>query len=150
MVKIRTANVKTFIGMGIVFILVGVIMSFIIFPEYSKYLEKRKTYIETVGIVVDYDEMKREYDDEGNEKIEYLYAPIVEYEVDGVKYTTTYSEYSSNPQKLGSTMKLRYNENNPADVIFDNPSNYILFIILSILFIVFGVCLIIAGVVKLK
>ena len=84
-------------------------------------IEKEKTFIDTTGIVIGfnshggYDENL--YDNYFYEDVEY--APIVKYVVGGEYYETNHNVYSYPPKyRIGQRVSLKYNPNNPRDVVF--------------------------------
>ena len=95
------------------------------------YNEKNKKYIETESYVVDY-----------YEKDDAKY-PIVEYNVDGKTYRNTSHVGSSFPKKIGSKVMIKYNPNNPEQIIWEKDSTNIIVPIFGIVFIICGVLLII-------
>lgn len=75
-------------------------------------------FIETNGVVVDYHET---WSDESG----YLYAEIVKFNVNGVKYTCSSKSYSTYPKIIGSSMEVKYNPLNPKDAVAGSTSDSI-------------------------
>lgn len=117
-----------FIGFGVLFLILSV-------SNIKTYLEKNKKFTATTATVVDYNT-----NDEG------LYAIVVEYEVDGIKYTKVSSTYSSMPQSIGSEISIKYNPDNPKDAIWKNDSTNIILPIFAVVFTGAGVFMLIYGI----
>ncbi len=118
--------------MGFVFVLIGIGLIIYGYSSVSKKSDKSKTYVEVVASVVDYESRY-------NSDNERLYASIVEYTVNGKKYESTSSTSSSVKEPLGTKIRLKYNPNNPSEVIWvDDHGNFVLFIVGGV-FIVTGV-----------
>lgn len=129
--------------LAIVFFIVGCCLLIYSVKTINDYNEKSKTYIDVVGYVVDY-----EYDEPLNSNS--LAAEIVEYEIDGKTYKVTSNTSSNTPRSRGSEVKLKYNPDNPNDVIWVNDSfNYILPIVGTV-FTVLGIILSIQASRKIK
>ena len=150
----RSSSPKALVNIGIIMLVIGIVMGIIAGVMIYKYNKKKQTYIQTTGIVVEY--LTKLQDSDGSEPIHpdgdefEVYAPIVEYEVDGKKYKATYNTYMDNPPEIGSEMSIRYNKNNPKDVIFDKDRNNIGIPIIAGVFIVFGLASFISGKVKAR
>lgn len=123
---------------GIVILIIGLIIGVIFVVMLVNYINKRKVYVETTAIVVDYDER---FDSEGF----YLYAPIYEYLVDGITYTKKDSTYSSNPPAINSEVKIRYNKDDPGDIILEKDNGLIVVGICAFGFVVAGIVFTISG-----
>lgn len=118
--------------LGTIAIVLGIGILFYCIKSFKDYNYKKQTYIETVAYVCDYD-----FSNNGSEA-----AIIVRYEVDGTVYHALSDSYSNNPEIIGSPVIIRYNPNNPQDIIWDsNPVSYVLFSILSGIFIIVGVAI---------
>ena len=137
------ALVKTGIFVLIIALVLRVVAGILIY----RYNKKKQTYIQTVGVVVEYDR-KLENGDNGN--YYYIYAPIIEFKVDGKEYQEKYNVYSMHPPKKGSKISLRYNKENPEDVVFDKDKTRVVVPICAGVFLIFGVVLIVVGKKRLK
>jgi len=150
----KSSSPKALVNIGIIMIVIGLVMGIIAGVMIFNYNKKKQTYIQTTSIVVEYLTKLQEMD--GSEPIHpngdeiEVYAPIVEYEVDGKKYKATYKTYMDNPPEIGSEMSIRYNKNNPTEVIFDKDRNNIGIPIIAGVFVVFGLFAFILGKVKAK
>lgn len=120
---------------GSVFAIMGIVFLINSLTIIKTYNEKDKIYKETNSVVVDYD-----YDAEGSKAI------IVEYTVDGQTYRQQSYSYSSSPAPQGSQVKIKYNPNNPNDIIWVNDSKTIMFPIVGAVFTVVGIIIIISGI----
>lgn len=115
--------------LGTILIALGIGLLFYCVKSFKDYNYKKKTYIETVSYVYDYD-----FKNLGKEA-----AIIVRYEVDGITYHAVSASYSNHPEIIGTPVIIRYNPNNPQDIIWDsNPVSYVLFGVLSGVFIIAG------------
>ena len=153
--KSRSSSPKALINAGIVMLVIGLVMGIIAGVMIFNYNKKKQTYIQTIGVVVDYDTHLEDVFEDGNPTHPdgdeyYTYAPILEFEVDGKKYKAKYKTYMESPPELGTEMSLRYNKNDPTDVIFDKDQNRIAFSIIAGVFIAFGFIFLITGKVKSK
>jgi len=102
-----------------IFFVVGIIIIIIGYKLNIDYKEKSSRYIETEGTVVEY---KYKNDD--------TKAIIVEYYVDDVKYRKASNVYTSNPKKIGSTEKIKYDPNDPQNIIFEkNSESFMLYFV---------------------
>ena len=114
-------------------------------------IEKEKTFVSTTGIVVSYD-TEGGYDDDlydgyFYENIEY--APIVEYVVGGKVYQTVHNVYSSNPEYyIGQRVSLKYNPNDPEDVIFKYNNGYWIIFLVGVVFAGCGIVATFSGIFK--
>lgn len=95
---------------------------FILYRTYSNQ-KATKSYVTTVGVVVDYNdrfdiaeegEYVSPYFDE-----DYVYAPIVEFVVDGKIYEVHSNKYSRNPPLEGTPMEVSYDPKNPNIAVLD-------------------------------
>ena len=114
----------------IAFIMILLGVGVLAFASYYTVATRKKLnrYVEISAVVIDYKETISETDD----SYHILYAEIVQYQVDGVTYTATNSASSNSPKRKGSTLKIAYNPDDPADCIFVSSSN-ILVIVLFVL-----------------
>lgn len=124
---------STQIFVGLILSIVGISVLGLGVILISQHIEKQKTYIKTVGIVIGF-EAKGGYDEDLYDNYFYDdvdYAPIVEYIVDGRIYETTHTVSSNPPQYyVGQKVSLRYNPKDPEDVIFEfNNGFWIIFIV---------------------
>lgn len=120
---------------GSVFAIMGIVFLVNSLSTIKTYNEKDKIYTETDSVVVDYD-----YNAEGSKAI------IVEYTVDGQSYRQQSYSYSSSPAPQGSRVKIKYNPNNPEDIIWASDSKTIMFPIVGAAFTVVGIVIIISGI----
>ena len=104
----------TSIIVGVIIVFIGVFMLTFSISSIKRYNDKSKTFIETVSKVVDY---KYSGDQER--------TPIVEYEVNGIRYEKEHNTTSTNPLPLGTRVRLKYNPNDPTDVIWVNDASNI-------------------------
>ena len=87
----------------------------------AKVSAKLEYFITTTGTVIDY-KVSSHLDEDGF--TEYLYAEIAAFEADGVTYTVTNSISSNNGVKrIGDSVTIAYNPDNPNDCIFFTPNN---------------------------
>lgn len=130
----KTVQLKPWQGIlfGLLFVLVGVIFSFLAITTIKTYNEKNKTFIETTSKVVDYN-----YNDEG------LQAIVVEYVVDGQTYEKASNAYSNMPKSIGTEVSIKYNPNNPKDAIWVSDSNNIILPAVGVGFTLIGIIMII-------
>lgn len=103
--------------------------------------KKTDGYVKTNAVVVDYVE-KREYDRDDLE-YKYMYSEIVEYTVDGVKYTAQNSAYTNVPKPIGRRIEIVYDPQNPSKCVFIKNNN-----LFAIVFFVFSGVVILAGIAK--
>ncbi|MDE6474066.1 MAG: DUF3592 domain-containing protein [Clostridia bacterium] len=94
-------------------------------------------YVKTKAVVVDYKE-KIDYDvDRGYEK---MYSEVVEYTVDGQKYTASNSVWTNAPKAIGKEIEIAYDPNMPSRCEFVSSSYFfpmVCFGIAGITFLVF-------------
>ncbi len=133
--NVGSTNSTQSILVGLIILIVGICLLVFSISNIKSYNEKNKTYIETVSKVVDY-----QYNSE-REK-----AAVVEYEVNGVTYEATHNTYSKNPIPRGSKIKLKYNPNDPNDVIWVNDTSNVLFPIVGGLFTLIGLVVTISNI----
>ena len=115
----------------VVTVLIGIGLSIFSIINIRAYNEKNKTYIEATATVVDYE---YDRDEEGRE----LATIIVEYKVDRNTYKLKDKSSTTNPQALGSKVKIKYNPSNPSDAIFSNDNTYIITLVVGIIFALVG------------
>lgn len=117
-----------FIVISFVLIMVGLIM--IIVNVKKSYFSN---YIETEGTIVDI-QRKEEYDREEGYSI--TYAPVIEYEVNGVMYDFVSKVSSSMKPKLGKKVIMMYNPDNPNKCVKKNDLTGLWFVIFGMIFII--------------
>lgn len=100
--------IAIFFIFGMVFLGVGTYDMGLWNNKYSK-------YIETQGKVVDY----KEDTSSGTT----LYAPVIQYTVNGQDYTICGNEYNTYPANIGTTQRVKYNPDNPQDAIWVRSNN---------------------------
>ena len=121
-------------------------VGFFILDLSEKEKNKTKDYINVVGFVVDYKEdyepnnnSNDNYDDKYSYFDEdYVYAPIVEYEVNGKFYLVSSDKYVRKPPLIGMPIEVSYDPNNPSEAIVDKHQTRIGNIIIGGLFIAIG------------
>lgn len=118
---------------GIIFIIIGVLLLKFSISSNKTYKEKDATFIPITSKVVSY-----ATNSDG------LQAIIVEYEVDGNKYTKQSNTYSSMPKSIGTEVGVKYNPDNPNDAIWEKDSTGTILFIVSVVFIVAGAIVIIS------
>ena len=113
----------------------------------EKEKNKTKDYINVVGFVVDY---KKDYepnnnsDDDYDDKYypyfdeDYVYAPIVEYEVNGKFYLVSSDKYVRKPPLIGMPIEVSYDPNNPSEAVVDRHQTRIGNIVGGVIFIAIG------------
>lgn len=123
--------------MGLLCLLVGIgLISFGI-KKMNDFKEKNKTYIETIAKVVDY---KDDFDSDGDR----MQAEIVEYTVNGETYRATSPDSSTDPDALGSEVKIKYNPNNPEEVIWVGDNTHIILFIVGGVFALVGLFILVS------
>lgn len=137
MVYIGRSNPIVSIIVGVIFVFIGVFMITLSISSMKSYNEKSKTFIETDSKVVDY-----KY--RGNQER----TPIVEYEVHGIRYEKEHNTTSTNPLPLGTHVRLKYNPNDPTDIIWVNDASNILFPIVGGVFTLIGLVVTIGSIKK--
>lgn len=124
---------STMIVVGLILSLIGIGVICLGVYFVSDFIEKKNTYISVAGVVVDYEITggydTDPYDDYYDKNI--MYAPVVEYEVDGKIYTTVHKVSAGRPEYfIGQKVSLKYNPRNPEDVIFKfNNAFWIMFVV---------------------
>ena len=114
--------------LSLLFLIIGVGLLVYSFYRIKDYNEKNKIFEETEARVVDH-----EHQDEDN------YAIVVEYTVDGNTYRKTSSTSTNHPKSIGTIVKIKYNPENPEDMIWSNDSTNIIVPIVGVLFAGIGV-----------
>ncbi len=77
--------------------------------------DKLNSWTQTTGVVVDY---KISYDTDDDGFREEMYSEIVEFEVNGTKYTATDNSRSNVRPKMGKERVIAYNPDNPNQNMF--------------------------------
>lgn len=129
-----TATMKPWqqIIFGLIFVLVGAGLIWFSVRTITEYNQKSSEFHEVAGQVIDYN-----YNDDG------LQAIIVEYTVDGQKYTKISSSYSSMPKSIGTEIELKYNPDNPKEAIWVNDSANIIMPLVGVIFTIVGIIVIV-------
>lgn len=152
-------EVKTvggFKGFLILLVIVLIFSGIGVFIIYNTYRNQQatKNYVTTVGVVVDY---KEKYDpaDDGEYydpyfNSSYVYAPIVEYKVDGKYYEVSSKEYTRTPPYEGSPMEVSYDPNKPSRAVVDKTMGSIKDYAIGIIVTLTGPAIIIIGIVFKK
>ena len=124
---------------GLIFAIIGIGLLAYSVSTIKSYNEKNKTYKEITSVVVDHVQ-----NDEGLEAI------IVEYTVDGRAYRKQSNSYSNMPKSTGTKVQIKYNPNNPNDVIWLNSSTNIVLPLVGGLFALVGIIVVISNAKKMK
>ncbi len=124
---------------GLIFAIIGIDLLAYSVSTIKSYNEKNKTYKEITSVVVDHVQ-----NDEGLEAI------IAEYTVDGRAYRKQSNSYSNMPKSTGTKVQIKYNPNNPNDVIWLNSSTNIVLPLVGGLFALVGIIVVISNVKKMK
>lgn len=124
------------------------------FILHKTYKDQKMTmnYEITVGIVVDY---RKDYEPSTNDREhgspyldeDYIYAPIIEYEINDKVYTYESQEYSRNPKMIGSLVEMAYDPENPNVVIMDRTKGNIAGYIIGTILTLTGPAIIIFGII---
>ncbi len=133
---------KLFLVIGIIVIYVGLmVLGYGIFLTAST-ASQRKNYVETSATVIGFEERESH---NSNHLPQTLYAEIVEYTVNGKKYTAVSDMASSNPHAKGSKIQIAYNPDNPEKCIFINSriGLLILLYVLGVAFVGGGIALLV-------
>lgn len=127
---LRRMNKKVLFVFGMSFILLGLGFLMISIDSAKEYNYKAIKYVETDSIVVD---LKIDY--------ESLYSSVCRYNVAGEDYTyqTSYGQFYKD---IGETVRLRYNPDNPEDVIEVDDTKYTVYPILSLILLLAGISII--------
>ena len=117
------------------------IIIFAAFCGFLGYKNQTRTnsFIQTTGIVVDYQET---WSDESG----YLYSEIVEFNVNGITYVCTSKSSSNYPKIIGSSMEVKYNPLNPKDAVAGSTSDSIVVYIICGVVGFAGIILIFKGI----
>lgn len=142
--EVKKASKGQAIAIGLLFFVIGVFTLFFGFKNVSSYNEKVNTYISIDGVVVD---RTVDYDDDNT-----LYSSIVEYEVNGTKYTVKENTKSSVTEEIGSKMEVLYNPEKPSDAIIvkDAKGGNTLIFVVGGVFTVFGFIMFVSGLLMKK
>lgn len=135
--------------LGIIFLIVGLVLSTLTVINYKNYFTRKQNYIPIDAVVVGFDKTEHIGDDENPSY--YMYTPIVEFEVDGSRYQVHSSTYARYPaEELGDIVKIRYNKNNPKDVIFEKDSSLVIGTICSLAFTLAGLIVTIVEIKRIR
>ncbi len=134
-------NMKPWQGifMGLICFLIGAGLLWLSANNIIEYRKKNNEFTPITSTVVDYN-----YNDDG------LKAIIVEYSVKGKSYRKTSGTYSTMPQSVGSSVELKYNQNDPQDSIWVNDSTNMILPLVGGLFAVIGVFIVISSIKKMR
>lgn len=113
---------------SLLFIVAGGLFAYFTSKNAITYIDKNKTYTETISKVVAYD-----HNNEG------LASIVAEYTVEGRKYRLTSNNYSRNPKSKGTEVLVKYNPKNPEDAIWSNDISVFLIPLLGLLFVIGGI-----------
>lgn len=117
---------------GIVIIIVGIALTVYAGINIFVYYGKSRNYIAADSKVIDYD---YNYTDNG----EQLGTSVITYTVDGKTYKKKSEHYSSTPDPIGTLVKIKYNPDDPSDIIWLNDKNNFILPIIGILAVIGGV-----------
>ncbi len=132
----KVTNRKTIVIIGLCLLLIGVGLIVWSGFSFSSYIQKKRNYVKTYAIVVDFEANIGFYN--GYFEEDRTYAPIIEYHVNGKIYTKQIDEYSSPPKYYeGDVILIRYNPKDPNQFILEFDFS---FIWISIIGLVFGGC----------
>ena len=130
----KTSPIATII-FGILFVCAGLYVGKMSLDKVKEFNNKTDTFVEINSKVVGHTK-----NNDGKE------AVIVEYTVDGVRYKEQSNKYSNDYVEIGTEVKIKYNPNNPQEVIWGNEkSDNMIFTIASGILVVFGGYLILNG-----
>lgn len=115
-----------------IFAIIGVIMLIAGFAVQTDENNKQSTYTPVTGKVVGYAPQT----DSDGEVTNYL---VASYQVDGQTYTKTSNVYSSDQPRLGEDIELKYNPNDPTDIIWADFSIALILYIIGGIFTVIGI-----------
>ncbi len=132
----RPLNAWQKILFGSIFLIIGVSLLAFSYFHIQDYQRKSQTYVSTTAYVVDYQENSS--DD--------LVAIIVEYVVDGQTYRKTSNVYSNTPRSIGTHLSIKYDPNNPKNMIWGTDSTNIILPAVGVMFILGGIIIIVSGV----
>ena len=127
-------NKKNLLG-GLFALVIGIGLSIYSIFYLKSFNEKKDTFKEVIGSVVDY-----KYDYSDNNGFNESAAVIVEYVVDGKTYKVESGSYSSIPDSLGTKISVMYNPTDPSDAyIKGEESNSIIMPIVGGVFTLVGI-----------
>ena len=135
----RRGSPVIFLVNGVIFCLVGLFLIVFGISSIIDYNSKSKTFTQITGKVVDIKSRENSDTDTDTGHTEYYteYAPIIEYTVDGKSYRYE-SFYSRSQPTLNTEVEMKYNPNNPEDVILKNDANYGILPIVGVVFLLVG------------
>ena len=138
-IELKTMKQSQKILFGLIFTIIGIAILCFASSSINTYNEKNATFTETISKVVDY-----KYDDDG------LQAIIVEYVVNGRTYQKVSNSYSNMPKSIGAEVSIKYNPNDPQDIIWTSESANIILPIVGIAFTLIGIAILIYGIISGK
>ena len=138
-IELKTMKQSHKILFGLIFTIIGIAILCFASSSINTYNEKNATFTETTSKVVDY-----KYDDDG------LQAIIVEYVVNGRTYQKVSNSYSNMPKSIGTEVSIKYNPNDPQDIIWTSDSTNIILPIVGITFTLIGIAILIYGIISGK
>jgi hypothetical protein len=101
--KVNKSTSRNYLVASFFLIFIGVFITFFYFYKSYDYAQKCQTYLKTDAVVVDHN-----YDNNNR-----IVSTVIEYEVDGKKFKSTYNFKSLNIQPYGSTIQILYNPTYP-------------------------------------
>ena len=135
--------------LGVILLLMGIAVTVVTVIAYKNYFYGKANFVPIDAVVVDYHQT--EHEGSGTEPSYYMYTPIVEFEVEGVKYRVHSAVYAKRPSaKIGDIIKIRYNKENPNDVIFEKDSSLVIGTIGSLAFTIGGLALLAIEIKRIK
>jgi len=120
--------IKTFFT-SIILVAIGVALSFYGNKLINEFINKNDPFIEVTATVIDYEYTGPEEDGA------YI---IYEYNVNGVSYKVSSNIKSTNLPTIGDTLTIKYNPNNPTEVVFLNGTNRVVMFV-GVGFIIIGI-----------
>jgi len=113
--------------LGVLFAFIGGFMLIVSINQISDYKQKDKTFTPITATVVSYDT-----NSDG------LQAIVVEYAVGTTIYREKSNVYSNMPKNIGTKVDIKYNPNDPKDIIWVEDSTNFILPLTSVIFIVCG------------
>lgn len=155
--NINVKEVGGFKGFLLAMLIIIIFTGAGIFCLYKTHKDQQmtKNYKVTIGVVIDY---REKYDPADEDEYvspyfdyRYVYAPIVEYEVDGNLYKQYSDKYKRNPSRIGSPIEVAYDPNNPNKAIIDRTKGNITgYFVGGILTLIGPIIMVTSIVIKLK
>ncbi len=141
---------KNYIIIGIITIIIGILTSMCGIIYKINYDNQYKNYDQEISAKVVNSIVKSESKKDkatGMSSNYYVYAPILEYKINGQTYIFESKIYDVTKPKVNDKINIKVSNNNPKDIKFINKDYTIMILLVGIFFTVFGLVLII---IKLK